>query len=81
VTALGITATDVTLRRIHSNLVALEKSINIAYSGCVFVALGILHTKRMRHIFICGLFGSAAFFPPHYLINGTIFGKKLLNTK
>jgi hypothetical protein len=29
---------------------------------------------------ICGLYGSTIFFP-HYLINGTIFGKMLLNIK
>ena len=35
---------------------------------------------RMRHIFIYILPRSTIFFP-HYLINGTIFEKKLLNTK
>jgi len=35
---------------------------------------------RMRHTIICVLSGSTVFFP-HYLINGTIFDKKLLNTK
>jgi hypothetical protein len=46
----------------------------------VFVALGIQHAMRMRHIVICGLSGSTAFF--HILMNGTIFGKKkLLNKK
>jgi hypothetical protein len=32
------------------------------------------------YIVICGLSGFANFFS-HYLINGTIFGKKLLNIK
>ena len=37
-------------------------------SACV-VLYCHLHTVRLYHIF------------PHYLINGTIFGKRLLNTK
>jgi len=35
---------------------------------------------RVRRIVICGLPGSAIFFP-HYLINDTITEKKLLNAK
>ena len=41
---------------------------------CVRVALGIQHAMRMRHIVIYGMSSSKYF--PHYLINGTIFGKK-----
>jgi len=64
------------------NHCCVGKAINIAYSECVFVALGIQHAKRMRHIVIRGLPGSTKVFPL-YLINGTIFGgeKKLLNIK
>jgi hypothetical protein len=45
----------------------------------VSVALGIQRTMRMRHI-ICSLSGSAVF-SPHYLINGTILGKKDIQYK
>jgi len=60
----------------HSSL----KAKSITHSECVFVALGIRHAMRMRHIFIYGLTSCKIFFP-HYLINGKIFEKKLLNTK
>jgi hypothetical protein len=44
--------------------------VSITYSECVSVALVIQHAKRMHRI-ICGLSTLA--------LNGTIFGKKLLN--
>jgi len=46
--------------------------------ACPAVALGIQHAMRMRHIINCGLPRSTTF-SPHYLINGTILEKKLLN--
>jgi hypothetical protein len=54
--------------------------MSITYSGSVFVALGIQHEMRVRHVVIYGLPRSTIFFP-HYLINGVIFEKKSLITK
>jgi len=54
-------------------------TINVTYSECVLVAFGIQYAMRVRHVTF-GLHGFTYFFS-HYLINGTIFDKKLLNTK
>ena len=45
----------VTLRRVPAIIVAVEKALSITQPDCVFLALGIQHAMRMRHVFICGL--------------------------
>jgi hypothetical protein len=37
--------------------------MSVTHSEGVFVALGIHHAMRMRHIFICGLSRITVFFP------------------
>jgi hypothetical protein len=51
----------------------------ITYSECVFVAVGIQPAMRMRHIVTCLAPLYNVFL--RYLINGTIYEKKVLNTK
>jgi hypothetical protein len=56
------------------------KAINITYSECVSVALGIQHAKRMRRIVICGVSGSNIRF--HIIsLTARFSGKNLLCTK
>ena len=57
-----------------------EKSVINTYSECVFIALGIQHAMRMRHIVICSLRVSTIFYTlPHK--RHDCRKKKLLNTK
>jgi hypothetical protein len=69
---------NVILRCFRLAIVAAEKQC-VTYSECAFVALVIQDAMRMRHIAACGLSDYNIF--PHYLINGTIFEKKVLSIK
>jgi len=52
---------------------------SITHSGGVFVVLGIQHTVRIPPAFIWPARFHSIF--PHYLINGMILERKLLNIK
>jgi len=66
----------------HSlNHCCVGKLTSVTYSECVYVALVIQHATRMRHVILSSVACPALLFFPHYLINGTILGEKLLNTK
>jgi hypothetical protein len=55
------------------------KAIRITQPECVFVAFGIKHAQRLRHIVICGLPCSTIFF---HIISETLkFSKKKLLNK
>jgi len=50
------------------------KSSKLLHILSVSVPLVMEHAMRMRHIFICGLFGTTVFF--HIISKCTIFGAK-----
>ena len=58
------------------------KAVNITYSECVSVALVMQHVECMRHLFYCHLWPVwLCHISPHYVINDTIVGQNLVNTK
>jgi hypothetical protein len=62
---------------VHSrNNSCREKAISILYSECMSVVLIIQHAMRMCSIILSSVACLALPYFPHYLINGTIFGKK-----
>jgi hypothetical protein len=56
-------------------------AIRMTCCECMFMALGFQHAMRMRHIITSGLSVRLYNIFAHYLINGTILEKRLLNIK
>jgi hypothetical protein len=50
------------MRHVHVKHCCRGKAIGITYSEYVFIASGVQHAMRMRHIVIYGLSGSTIFF-------------------
>jgi hypothetical protein len=55
------------------------KAISIKYCECMFVALGIQHAMRKRHIVICALSGSTILF--HIISQMARFSKNNIRHK
>ena len=65
---------NVTMRRVLATIVAVGKQRLIHNPSCMFVAFGIQHAIRVRHISDCGLPCSAVLF--HIFSKDMIFLKK-----
>jgi len=75
------TRIKVTMRSVRVNIVAVEKHCVFTYSEFEFIYLVIRHEVRMRHIVICGLYGSTIFFFTLSHKRHNIREINLLNTK
>jgi hypothetical protein len=64
-----------------SNTFCRGKAISITYSECMFVVLFIQYAKRMRRFILWYVAQLSVQYSAHYLINGTVFEKKILNVK
>jgi hypothetical protein len=68
---------NIKLKRIRVTIFCRGKAISITYSECIFVALFTQHLKRMRHVTLSPVACLGLPYFPRYLINGTIFEKKI----
>jgi hypothetical protein len=74
-------ACDVILRNVRLSIFVVESNKYCIFWVCLFVALVMQHINRMRRIILPSVTVCLCNIFPHYLIKGTIFGKKLLNVK